>query len=302
MNSSKRFRQTISFVLLLLLLALLWEGLKWLGGDPWRPENNPLGLSHMPPFKFKFASDLNLPHLWQIGAAFADPARRNGPPLITILTQAALYTFAEAIAGFLLGAGLGLLLGILFAHFRLLERGCLPYVVASQTVPILAIAPMVIIWLNPVLARSLSPWTKNVSWISVAVIAAYLTFFPVTINTLRGLRSPDPMALELMRSYAASSWAVLWKLRFPAALPYIFTAFKISATTSIVGSIIGELPAGVRNGLGGAILNFNQYYISGPGRLWATIVMSALVGILFYLIVTALEKVALRGRKALEGV
>ena len=96
-------------------------------------------------------------------------------------------------------------------------------------------------------------------------------------------------------------WSV-WQLRFPAALPYIFTAFKISATTSIVGSIIGELPAGVRNGLGGAILNFNQYYISGPERLWATIVMSAVVGIVFYLLVTAAEKVALRGRKALDGV
>lgn len=302
MKTNKWLRQTISFVILLVLIALFWEGVKWLGGDPWRPENNPLGLSHTPPFKFKFASDLNLPHLWEISAAFTNPARRNGPPLVNILAQAALYTFGEAVAGFVLGASLGLLLGILFAHFRLLERGCLPYVVASQTVPILAIAPMVIIWLNPVLARALSPWTKNVSWISVAVIAAYLTFFPVTINTLRGLRSPDPMTLELMRSYAASPWAVLWKLRFPAALPYIFTAFKISATTSIVGAIIGELPAGVRNGLGGAILNFNQYYISGPGRLWATIVMSALVGIVFYLLVTAAEKVALRGRKALEGV
>jgi NitT/TauT family transport system permease protein len=182
---------------------------------------------------------------------------------------------------------LGLLLGICFAHFSLWERGCMPYVIASQTVPILAIAPMVIIWLQA-------------GWVSVAVIAAYLTFFPVTINTLRGLRSPDPMAVELMHSYAASTWQTLWKLRFPAALPYIFTAFKIAATTSVVGSIIGELPSGIRSGLGGAILNFNQYYISGPGRLWATIIVCAIVGILFYLIIAAAEQVALRGRKAAE--
>ena len=277
------FRQTLSFLVLLLLLALLWEGAKWLAGDPWRPENNPFGLTHTPPLRWKVTSDLNLPHLWEIGGAFDNPSRRNGPPLWALLFDAAIFTFREALVGFLFGSLLGLLLGVLFVHFRLLERGCMPYVVASQTVPILAIAPMVIIWLKA-------------GWFSVAVIAAYLTFFPVTINTLRGLRSPDPRALELMRSYAATPWHILWKLRFPAALPYIFTAFKISATASVVGSIIGELPSGIRDGLGGAILNFNQYYISGPERLWAV------VGIAFYLIVTLLEAVVLRGRRPLVDV
>ncbi|MFT5196961.1 MAG: NitT/TauT family transport system permease protein, partial [Candidatus Promineifilaceae bacterium] len=125
---------------------------------------------------------------------------------------------------------------------------------------------------------------------------AYLTFFPVTINTLRGLKSPDPLAVDLMNSYAASKWKTLWKLRVPAALPYIFTALKISATASIVGAIIGELPSGIRDGLGGAILNFNQYYISGPGRLWATILISAIVGIVFFLLVSLAEWLVLRGR------
>jgi NitT/TauT family transport system permease protein len=284
----KSLRQIVSFVALLLLLLLLWEGVKWIAGDPWRPDANPFGVSHDPPLRWKVASDLNLPHLWEIGEAFTNPSRRNGPPLYTILISSALYTFREAIVGFLFGAGLGLLLGVLLAHFRLLERGCMPYIVASQTVPILAIAPMVIIWLKA-------------GWLSVAVIAAYLTFFPVTINTLRGLRSPDPTAIELMHSYAASPWAILWKLRFPAALPYIFTAFKIAATASVVGSIIGELPSGIRSGLGGAILNFNQYYISGPGRLWAVILVSALVGIAFYVLIALIEAYALRNRKAVNG-
>lgn len=283
---AKRVRPVLSFLALLLLIAIVWEGTKWVGGDPWRPERNPLGISHNPPFRWKIASDLNLPHIWQIVAAFGEPARRNGPPLYEILFSSALYTFREAIVGFLFGALLGLLLGTLLTHFRLLERGCMPYIVASQTVPILAIAPMVIIWLRA-------------GWFSVAVIAAYLTFFPVTINTLRGLRSPDPRAVELMHSYAASPWAILWKLRFPAALPYLFPAFKIAATASVVGSIIGELPSGIRSGLGGAILNFNQYYISGPQRLWAAIIASAVVGIVFYLIIAVFERVALRGRKAL---
>lgn len=276
-------RQALSLIVLLVWLALVWEGVKWIGGDPWRPATNPFGIEHNPPYRFKIASDLNLPHLWDIAAAFSNPARRGGPPLASVLLSAAFFTFREAITGFLIGGVLGLLLGVIFAHSNLMERGCMPYVVASQTVPIIAIAPMVIIWLRA-------------GWVSVAVISAYLTFFPVTINTLRGLRSPDPMALELMHSYAASTWAILWKLRFPAALPYIFTALKVAATASVVGAIIGELPSGIRDGLGGAILNFNSYYISGPGRLWAAIIASAGVGIAFFLLVTVAETVVLRGR------
>jgi NitT/TauT family transport system permease protein len=288
-QTRKFIRQGLSLLLLLLLIVLIWEGAKWVGGDPWRPDDNPWGITHNPPMRWKITSDLNLPHTWQIVEAFERPSRRNGPPLGAVLVSAALYTFREALVGFLFGSLLGLLLGTLFVHYRLLERGCMPYVVASQTVPILAIAPMVIIWLKA-------------GWFSVAVIAAYLTFFPVTINTLRGLRAPDPRALELMHSYAASPWAILWKLRFPAALPYIFTAFKVSATASVVGAIIGELPSGIRDGLGGAILNFNQYYITGPERLWATILVSAAVGIVFYLIVTLIEAVVLRGQRPVADV
>jgi NitT/TauT family transport system permease protein len=143
---------------------------------------------------------------------------------------------------------------------------------------------MVVIWLG---ANSAS----------VAVISAYLTFFPVTINTLRGLTSPHPNALELMRSYAASKWTVMWKLRFPAALPYIFTALKVSATASVVGAIIGELPSGIREGLGGAILNFNQYYTSDPAKLWAAILIAALVGIVFFVLVSVIERLTLRGTR-----
>ncbi len=134
----------------------------------------------------KILNDLNLPHLQSIAEAFLQPARRNGSRLLVeILADAGAYTWGEALFGFLIGAGLGFVLGTLFAHSRLLERSLLPYVVASQTVPILAIAPMVVIWLGA-------------SQTSVAVIAAYLTFFPVTINTLRGLLSPKPTEVELL--------------------------------------------------------------------------------------------------------
>ena len=231
----------------------------------------------------KILNDLNLPHLQMIAEAFLQPARRNGELLLLrILADAGMYTFSEAIFGFAFGAALGFLLGALFAHSRLLERGLLPYVVASQTVPILAIAPMVVIWLGA-------------GQLSVAVIAAYLTFFPVTINTLRGMQSPAAEQVELMRSYAATRREIMWKLRLPAALPYIFTALKVSATASVVGAIIGELPSGIGDGLGRAILDFSSDYslISTP-KLWASIVMAAAVGMLFFAAVTACERVALR--------
>ncbi len=235
----------------------------------------------------KITNDLNMPHLQTIAESLLQPARRNGELLLVrILADAGLFTWTEAALGFVSGALLGFLLGTLFAHSHLLERGLLPFVVASQTVPILAIAPMVVIWLGAGPA-------------SVAVISMYLTFFPVTINTLRGLTSPNPMAVELMQSYAASRWTTLWKLRFPAALPYIFTALKVSATASVVGAIIGELPSGIRGGLGGAILNFNQYYTSDPTKLWAAIFIAALVGIMFFLLVTAVERIVL-GRRVQE--
>jgi NitT/TauT family transport system permease protein len=144
---------------------------------------------------------------------------------------------------------------------------------------------MVVVWLG---GRGLP------DWFSVSVIAAYLTFFPVTISTLRGLQSADPRALELMRSYAANPWRILWKVRVPAALPFIFAALKVSATASVVGAIIGELPASIQDGLGGAILNFNQYYASAPTRLWSTNLIAALLGISFFLVVVAAERLVVR--------
>ena len=232
----------------------------------------------------KITNDLNMPHLQSIAGVLLQPARRQGPVLLVrILSEAALFTWLEAAIGFVSGAFLGFCLGALFAHSPLMSRGLLPYVVASQTVPILAVAPIVVLWLGAGPA-------------AVAVISAYLTFFPVTINTLRGLTSPKPTALELMRSYAAKKWSIMWKLRFPAALPYIFTALKVSATTSVVGAIIGELPSGIRSGLGGAILNFNQYYTSDPAKLWAAIFIAALVGIAFFLVIGLAERVVLNGK------
>jgi len=270
-------RSSLSLFVVIGALAVLWEVVKLLGGDP--------SEAWTPPFQWTVASDLNMPHVWDIAASFAQPAQRNGPPLGLVLINAGIFTFREAFGGFVFGAVLGLALAIVFVHSSLLERALVPYVVASQTVPIIAIAPVLVIWLGG-------------GWLAVALISAYLTFFPVTIAGLRGLRSPDPRALELMRSYASSSRDVLWKVRLPAAAPYLFAAFKVAATASVVGAIIGELPSGIRDGLGGAILNFNQFYVSGPPKLWAAIIVAAIVGIGFFALVRAAETVVLRGRVA----
>lgn len=200
--------------------------------------------------------------------------------LLLLLIKGALLTLREAVVGFLIGASVGFGLGVLFVRSTLAERAFMPYVVASQTVPILAIAPIVVVWGSRI---------DIPQWLSVSVIAAYLTFFPVTINTLRGLRSPQATAMELMRSYAASPREVLWKLQVPAALPYIFTALKVSATASVIGAIIGELPAGFRDGIGRALLEFSQQFAVRSAKLYATVLIAALAGIVFVGLITLIE-------------
>jgi NitT/TauT family transport system permease protein len=262
-------------VVVVVVLLGLWELYRWIWvrtGWTW-------------PF---VVNDTSMPHVWTIFKAFGQPAQVNQPSLISVLLHKAAFTAKEAAAGFALGAVIGFVLAVVLVHARLLRRGFLPYIVGSQTVPILAIAPMVVLWVNPRLPGSLQGWG------AVAVIATYLTFFPVTINTLRGLQSADARALELMRTYAASRWSVLWKLRVPASLPYVFSALRLAATASVVGAIIGELPTGLQDGLGGAIINFNQYYSIEPQELWATNVIAAALGIAFFLVVVVVERVVVR--------
>lgn len=221
-------------------------------------------------------TDYNLPHIYAIPLALVKPIVSTGQPMGLYLLLETRYTFYEAVAGFVLGALAGFVLGVIFAHSRLMERGCLPYIVASQTVPILAVAPMVVIWLG----RGFFP---------IALIASYLTFFPVVINTLRGLLSVEPTALELMQSYAASRREILFKLRLPASLPYLFTALKISSTASIIGAIIAEM-TGSQHGLGWNLVYFAQYYNSNPPNLWAAILLSGLLGLAFYGLIVLAER------------
>jgi NitT/TauT family transport system permease protein len=262
-------------VLFLVFVGLwaLWEGYRWF----W------MEMGWTRPFT---VNSTTMPHIHEIVGALFDPINEGQPLLIDLLFHAAVFTAKEAVVGFAVGATIGFVLGAVIARFAVLGRGVMPYVVASQTIPILAVAPIVVVGLG---SLTILGWTPT-DWMRVAVIAAYLTFFPVTVNTVRGLQSADPAAVELMESYAAGEWAVFWKLRVPSALPFLFSAFRIAATACVIGAIIGELPTSIQDGLGGAIINFNQYYVLNPTNLWATNVIAALLGIGFFLVVVIVEK------------
>ena len=288
-GARRHYRPVFGSVLILIAFLVVWEGGKALGGDPWRFTSIlgiPVAIDYHPPLAWKFFGDLNLPHIWIIVEAFVSKDVA-GTTLIFSLLQAALFTLRGAFIGFVLGASLGLGLAIALVHIRLLERSLVPLLVASQTVPIVAVAPVIVIGLKA-------------GWFGIAIVAGYLTFFPVTIAAIRGMRSADPRAFELMRSYAASDREVLRRLRLPAATPFLFTAFKIAATASVVGAIVGELPSGVHDGLAGQLLESMQYYSIQPGALWAAIVVAALVGIGCFLLVVLVERRVLRNYRPTE--
>lgn len=281
-------RPVVGFLAVVAILLVAWETAKWLGGDPWREDSflgTGLRLYHVPPFDWKPVNDINLPHVWVVFGAFFETA--GDETILQSLIGAALFTLRGAALGFAMGAAFGLGLAVLLVHVRVLERGLVPLLVASQTIPIIAIAPLVVIGLKA-------------GWFGVAIVASYLTFFPVTVAAIRGLRAADARAFELLRSYAADRRTVLRKLRLPASAPFLFTAFKISATASVVGAIVGEFPAGIREGLGGSLLQAMQYYSINPGRLWAAILVSAALGIGAFLLVLAVERWALRSYRPIE--
>ena len=277
---ARRGGRILFFALFLLGVGVVWELLKFVGGDPWRY----FGVVWRPPLHIWFASDVNLPHVWAIAVRIFQPLTSgSADSLGSYLFFQALYTWREALIGFAVGGILGVAIATAFVHFSLVERAFLPYVVASQTIPIVALAPMIVFFVG-----------HNIS--AVVIIATYLSLFPVTIAMLRGLRSPDPRALELMRSYAATRREILFKVRFPASVPYLFTAMKITATASVVGAIVGEGPGGIQAGLGRAILFFSQAYSISPEKLWAAILFTAVLGVAFYGIIRAFEGWVLRGR------
>ena len=170
-------------------------------------------------------------------------------------------TLSSTLLGFVLGTLLGIGLAVAIVHFKLLSKSLMPWIIASQTIPILAIAPMVIVVLGSVGLTGLVP---------KSIISMYLCFFPVAIGMVKGLTSPDPMQLDLMRTYNASVSQVLWKLRFPAAMPFLFASLKVAVAIALTGAIVGELPTGAQSGIGSRMLAGSYY--GQTIQIWSALV------------------------------
>lgn len=173
-------------------------------------------------------------------------------------------TLSATLMGFGMGTLLGILLAIAIVHNRAIDKSLMPWVIASQTIPIIAIAPMIIVVLNAIGISGLMP---------KALISTYLSFFPVVVGMVKGLRSPDAILIDLMRTYYASKTQTFWKLRMPAAMPYLFTSLKVAIAISLVGAIVGELPTGAVAGLGARLLSGSYY--GQTVQIWAALFMAA---------------------------
>ncbi|MBB4952700.1 NitT/TauT family transport system permease protein [Agrobacterium vitis] len=180
------------------------------------------------------------------------------------LVYHAWITLSATLMGFGMGTVLGILLAIAIVHNRAVDKSLMPWVIASQTIPIIAVAPMIIVVLNAIGISGLMP---------KALISTYLSFFPVVVGMVKGLRSPDAILIDLMRTYYASNTQTFWKLRMPAAMPYLFTSLKVAIAISLVGAIVGELPTGAVAGLGARLLSGSYY--GQTVQIWAALFMAA---------------------------
>jgi NitT/TauT family transport system permease protein len=196
-------------------------------------------------------------------------------------------TVSATVLGFLFGAALGILLAVGIVHLTVLDRSLLPWVIASQTVPILAIAPMIVVVLGNLGLSGLLP---------KAIISMYLCFFPVAIGMVKGLRSPDPLQLDLMRTYSATPAQVFWKLRWPAATGFLFASLKVAIAVSLVGAIVGELPTGAQAGLGARLLSGSYY--GQTIQIWSALIVASVVGVVLVALVSAIELLVRRAQGA----
>ena len=189
-------------------------------------------------------------------------------------------TISSTLVGFVMGGVLGILLAIGIVHVPTLNKSVLPWIIASQTIPILAIAPMIIVVLGAIGLTGLLP---------KAFISAYLCFFPIVIGMVKGLRSPDPMHLDLMKTYNATQSQKFWKLRWPASTPFLFASFKVSIAISLVGAIVGELPAGARAGLGARLLTGSYY--GQTVQIWSALIVASFIAATLVFLMSFMEKI-----------
>lgn len=245
-----------------LIAILLWEGVKLLGTVVTLPFET---------------SNQAMPHVWTIAeGALAPEVRGSDTPVWVTVLRAAIYTLLIAFGGFLIGVAVGLLLAIVMQRFAFFERGLLPFVIASQTVPLIALAPLIVGIGNRI---SFGPFQWGQTQ-SIMFIAAYLAFFPLSVGALRGLQAATPTQLELMRSYAATPRATLWKLRFPASVPYLVPALKVSAAAAVVGTVVAQISTGDRGGVGRLIIEYAREASSQPAKVYVAVIGAVIVGLI----------------------
>ena len=210
-------------------------------------------------------NDRAMPHIWDMGARlFQSTSGGDTPPLIVPVITAALTTLGIAAVGWLIGVAVGVLLGVVMQRWRLAQWGLLPWIVVSQTVPLIAFAPL-IASIGTQIDRGGFPFPQG---LSVAVIASYLAFFPVAVGVLRGLDAPDRSHLDLMRTYDAGYWSTLVKLRFPAAVPHLLPALRLAAAAAVLGAVVAEVSIGMRGGIGRMLIQLAGQGSSDPAAPW----------------------------------
>jgi NitT/TauT family transport system permease protein len=230
-----------------------------------------------------------LPAPHQVLGEFWKTTFETAPSSKRSLVYHAWITASATMLGFAFGAILGMLLAAGIVHVKTLDRSLMPWIIASQTIPILAIAPMVIVILGSIGMVGLVP---------KAIIAMYLCFFPITIGMVKGLRSPDLLQLDLMRTYSASPWQIFWKLRLPASIPFLFASMKVAIAISLVGTIVGELPTGASGGIGARLLSGSYY--GQTVQIWSALLMAAILGSVLVTLMGGIERLTLKRMGARE--
>jgi NitT/TauT family transport system permease protein len=260
-----------------LLLVAVWELYKAIGpADGWLvgadPEVTGSGMRLLPR-----SNDQAMPHIWEMISRAIEPVTGapGSLPLGLVVLQAAAVSLLLASLGWLLGLVVGFALAVLMLRFRLAEWAVLPFVILSQTVPLIALAPLIRNWGSRLEFGSFQ-WE---SWMSVVVIASYLAFFPVAVGALRGLQSPDMIHRELLQSYAASWWATLTHLRLPASVPFLIPAMRLAAANAVVGTVVAEISVGYSDGIGRLILETAVAASSDPAKPWSPIFGAVLLGL-----------------------
>jgi NitT/TauT family transport system permease protein len=268
------------------LVAVLWELYKIVG-----PEKGGklFGVAILPR-----SNDTAMPHLWEMLSRYAEPEMRapNSKLIWFVVLKGAFYSFRLALVGFVLGSTIGVALAALMTRFKTMERGLLPYLVISQTVPLIALAPLVVSWGGKLQIFGFT-WPR---WLSASVLGAFLAFFPIAVGTLRGLKSAPDASLELMDSYAASWKQILFKLRFPAAIPYMVPAFKLGASGAVIGVVVAEISTGLKGGIGRLIIEYARQATGDPAKVFTAVFGAAGLGLAMAGLVALADVLLMRNR------